>query len=228
MKNMKNRLLRSICFVLCFLFAFSLPVHAQTDEEAAASLKMQMHTYEFFLQVKDQKTLSVSLGFKKPENYDKMVREAIVGFEWTGSRRDAIKTVNTYWNRYYLSQLEPYIAEQLYVCMFTNGADVVVKPEDIIKIAAYDFVRYIALNDMVHYVDETQGADGVESFLGDVSMDGQITAQDARLALRISVDLEPDITPDTYRYIMADVNTDGAVTAEDARTLLRISVNLQP
>ena len=224
---MKKHILKSICLVLCAAFVLSLPVYAQTDEEAAASLKMSVQGYQRFREIEDHETVTVGLWFKEPENYERMVAEA-VSFETRKSFLDARKAVNTYWNRYYLTQLDPYITEQFYVYMCSNGADVVVKPEDIIKIAAYDFVLHISVNDPARYVEEAQGAVGVESFLGDVSMDGQITAQDARLALRISVDLEPDITPDTYRYIMADVKTDGAVTAEDARSLLRISVDLQP
>lgn len=59
---------------------------------------------------------------------------------------------------------------------------------------------------------------------GDVDGDGTITASDARLALRLSVDLDRGVgLVDRY----ADVDTDGEVTASDARTLLRVSVSLE-
>lgn len=60
--------------------------------------------------------------------------------------------------------------------------------------------------------------------MGDVDMDGKITASDARSAIQASAGLctltEPQKTA-------ADVDGDGRVTAADARTILRVSVNLQ-
>ena len=59
--------------------------------------------------------------------------------------------------------------------------------------------------------------------LGDVDNDGEITAADARLALRGSVGLE-EVT-DAF-LARADVDKSGAVEASDARTILRASVGL--
>ena len=61
---------------------------------------------------------------------------------------------------------------------------------------------------------------------GDVDGDGNITAADARLALRKAVGLE------TYKenspaFSACDVNFDGRVTADDARLILRASVGLE-
>ena len=61
---------------------------------------------------------------------------------------------------------------------------------------------------------------------GDVDGDGNITAADARLALRRSVGLE------TYKnnspeFTACDVNFDGRVSADDARLILRGSVGLE-
>ena len=60
--------------------------------------------------------------------------------------------------------------------------------------------------------------------MGDVDGNGRITASDARLALRASVNLEK-------LYVKAikaaDVNGDDDVTAADARTILRVSVGLE-
>ena len=63
--------------------------------------------------------------------------------------------------------------------------------------------------------------------LGDVDGDGEVTAADARLALRISVKLEPNITPETAVFRAADVNEDGSVGSDDARTILRVAVKLE-
>ena len=63
--------------------------------------------------------------------------------------------------------------------------------------------------------------------LGDVDGNGKIEAADARLALRASVGLEPDITPDTDAWLACDVDGDGAVTSADARLILRASVGLE-
>ncbi len=58
---------------------------------------------------------------------------------------------------------------------------------------------------------------------GDVDLDGEITAADARLALRSSVGLE--VFTDE-QMLCADFDGDGTVTAGDARLILRLSVGL--
>ncbi|MBQ8210588.1 MAG: hypothetical protein IJZ35_08410 [Clostridia bacterium] len=59
---------------------------------------------------------------------------------------------------------------------------------------------------------------------GDTNCDGEITAADARLALRHSAQLE--ILP-LLNQSSADVNNDGEITASDARTILRMSCGLE-
>lgn len=59
---------------------------------------------------------------------------------------------------------------------------------------------------------------------GDMDSNGEITAADARTALRIAASLEP--ATDEMRAV-ADINNDGQVTAADARTILRISAGLE-
>lgn len=59
---------------------------------------------------------------------------------------------------------------------------------------------------------------------GDVDESGKITAADARLALRISAQLE---TVSERKMKAADVNGDGKVTSADARLILRFSAGLQ-
>lgn len=64
------------------------------------------------------------------------------------------------------------------------------------------------------------------SIPGDVSGDGQVTAEDARLALRAAVGLK------TYEkgfaeFLAADASKDGEITAEDARLILRAAVGLE-
>ena len=62
---------------------------------------------------------------------------------------------------------------------------------------------------------------------GDVDGDGTITPADARLALRASVGLEPDIAEGTAAYLASDADGDGAITPGDARLILRASVGLE-
>ena len=62
---------------------------------------------------------------------------------------------------------------------------------------------------------------------GDIDQDGFITAADARLALRRSVDLE-SYRPKTTPYLAADFNCDNVVSAADARAILRMCVGLYP
>lgn len=61
--------------------------------------------------------------------------------------------------------------------------------------------------------------------LGDVDNDGNISAADARLALRGSVGLET-MTKGTQKFLSADVDSDGEISPSDARTILRVSVKL--
>ena len=64
-----------------------------------------------------------------------------------------------------------------------------------------------------------------ETYLrGDINMDGEITASDARSILRVGADL--DQIDDTGK-IIADVNEDGEITASDARMVLRVSAGLE-
>lgn len=60
--------------------------------------------------------------------------------------------------------------------------------------------------------------------LGDVDLDGVVTAADARIVLRISVGLEAQ-TADILKH--GDTDNDGALTAADARIILRASVGLE-
>lgn len=62
--------------------------------------------------------------------------------------------------------------------------------------------------------------------LGDVSGDGEVTAEDARLALRAAVGLE-DYAAGSAEFLAADATKDNAITAEDARLILRAAVGLE-
>ena len=62
--------------------------------------------------------------------------------------------------------------------------------------------------------------------LGDVDADGEITAADARLALRRAVELE-DYAPGSEAFLACDADYDDAVTAADARLILRAAVELE-
>lgn len=68
------------------------------------------------------------------------------------------------------------------------------------------------------------GTTAFAALKGDVDGDGSVTAADARLALRRSVDLEENFTEELE--IAADFDGDGSVTAADARSILRLSVGL--
>ena len=61
---------------------------------------------------------------------------------------------------------------------------------------------------------------------GDVSGDGEITAEDARLCLRKAVGLET-YEAGSDEYNACDVTGDNEVTAEDARLILRAAVGLE-
>lgn len=65
---------------------------------------------------------------------------------------------------------------------------------------------------------------GDSILLGDANLDGVISAGDARIALRASVDLEE---LNELQFLCADFTQDGKVTADDARMILRTSVGLE-
>lgn len=88
--------------------------------------------------------------------------------------------------------------------------------EDIFKLAENEMVTDVYLNIEEWYVDET--------VLGDVNVDGDVTAEDARLALRNSAQLEE---LNTYQIANADIDGDGEVTASDAREILLMSANIR-
>lgn len=69
----------------------------------------------------------------------------------------------------------------------------------------------------------TPGEDEGTDKYGDVNLDGQVTAADARFTLRVSVGLET-VTKEVR--ILADVDGDGKISAADARLILRYSVGL--
>lgn len=72
--------------------------------------------------------------------------------------------------------------------------------------------------------DGAEAKDFPACCLGDINADDVIGADDARLALRFAVGLEPDFTEQQFRW--ADYNADNVVLAEDARSILRVAVKL--
>lgn len=70
----------------------------------------------------------------------------------------------------------------------------------------------------------TPGDDSGAVQYGDINADGQITAADARIVLRMSVGLEASTKE---QKIIADVDGDNSITAADARLVLRRSVGLE-
>ena len=70
--------------------------------------------------------------------------------------------------------------------------------------------------------DDSAGFD--ESKFGDINNDGVITADDARILLRCSAQLD-DVTPEILLY--GDYDKNSAITAADARTALRVSASLE-
>lgn len=67
-------------------------------------------------------------------------------------------------------------------------------------------------------------ADFTVSRMGDVNGDGDLTPEDARLALRGAVALE-DVS--RFDFALCDYNGDGGLTPEDARLILRRTVGLR-
>lgn len=62
--------------------------------------------------------------------------------------------------------------------------------------------------------------------LGDVNLDGKVSAADARSALRIASRLDAYPDAGSVVFMNADVNGNGQITAADARIILRVSAGL--
>ena len=73
---------------------------------------------------------------------------------------------------------------------------------------------------------ESKAIEKIAYLLGDANLDGQITAADARIILRISAKLET-LEDNKITVENIDVNFDGTVSASDARTVLRVAAKLE-
>ena len=80
--------------------------------------------------------------------------------------------------------------------------------------------------DYVEITDYTKLPEKLAYLLGDANLDGQITAADARIILRISAKLD-NLEDKNITVEVIDVNFDGTVTASDARTVLRVAAKLE-
>ena len=72
---------------------------------------------------------------------------------------------------------------------------------------------------------QTRAVEKLEYLVGDANSDGQITAADARILLRLSAKLEK-LESYNVPFAVLDVNGDGQITASDARKVLRLSAKL--
>lgn len=89
--------------------------------------------------------------------------------------------------------------------------------------AVKDMLSKEAIKDML--IDAVELESGPDYMLGDADLDGSITSSDARLILRCSVDLEPDLTE--KQLAASDCDGDTEITSSDARLALRASVGLE-
>ena len=112
-----------------------------------------------------------------------------------------------------------------------NGETEIVSLDDV-RIAGFDLTSDEEIQFISIVYKEVSTAliisivENEELFIGDVDNDGKLSAGDARLTLRYTVGLEPNLT--SYQINVADYNRDGSVTSSDARSILRVSVGLTP
>ena len=84
---------------------------------------------------------------------------------------------------------------------------------------SYDLVNSAEVNTIEAGVGLVLNSDGVDDYvLGDLNGDGEITAIDARNALKIA---GGETTPSAMEFVIADVNGDARVTAIDSRYILQ-------
>lgn len=95
-------------------------------------------------------------------------------------------------------------------------------PEQIEKLSELDDVYLIEYG--ISIIVKVDGEPKAFTWLmGDVDGDGDITANDARLVLRIAAKLDPGVPVNEWN---ANVVADGEITAEDAMVILRKSAKL--
>ena len=99
-----------------------------------------------------------------------------------------------------------------------------------------DKIETVRLDDVFDYTFPDTAFDleiDMHVLLGDVNGDGDVTAEDARYALRAAVGMDDtaeglDFSDPAYRCcIAADVDGDPGITAADARLILRAAVGLE-
>lgn len=106
--------------------------------------------------------------------------------------------------------------ELSYLSRYAPVIDGFIDRKDLLKLAENDTVAYVYLNNYEIWVEEVE--------MGDVNLDNEVTAEDARLALRNSAQLEE---LDKYQLHNADMDADGKITAADARAILIKSANIR-
>lgn len=106
----------------------------------------------------------------------------------------------------------------------TNEAVSEVVSEDASEEETSNNVEDTTKNDPVTTTEDTSDEPDVKYHLGDVNLDGIITAADARLALRASAQLE---TLNAVQFVNADVVKNDKIQANDARLILRVSARLE-
>ena len=109
---------------------------------------------------------------------------------------------------------------KLFVLTFVYTGEVVYPTVEVTNIAG-TFIKKVAEVVVIDYDGENDLA--VSTIPGDIDLNGEVTAADARLALRYSSKVET-LTEQQLRN--ADVNNDGRVTASDARLILRVAAGL--
>ena len=86
------------------------------------------------------------------------------------------------------------------------------------------YLRKAIIGDRIYAYSTLEDAEQNDYYFGDLNVDGAISVDDARIALRYSVGLEG--TPSRILVKVGDVNGDGKITIDDARLILRYSVGL--
>ncbi len=112
-------------------------------------------------------------------------------------------------------------AAKLFVINF-RCAEEFINPELELTNLAGTFIKKIHEPVTVKYDGKNELSE--KKSLGDVDLNGKVTAADARLALRFSAKLEK--LSDAQQK-NAEVNKDGKVTSADARLILRVSAGLE-
>ena len=221
---MKKRLISVMLSIVMIVSIMGSTVFAETADASASGI--------YALQVEAGVTVVPMTENKTAIESKKVLIDGAEQMEYENAQRFQVTVSDTEDQKYYLIMViegdgAPTESNMKYIDQKTSDGDNLVFdvfPSELVSGKTY----HIALSDNGGV---TEGLTNVASFkyyagsymLGDIDMDGEITATDAMMALQYSVDA---IELSDQEFLAGDVDKDGEITATDAMLILQYSVDI--